>query len=140
MDMIRVTHVDDPVPLLPLTEWGFRPHAGEVYISKSDLPPEIQDLQKCEGQSDPECLSGAEASTIDLKSLPIETETSIEGFKDWWESHKDSFTVPARWRIWQLFTAHRDYFWRRGLCVPWLESQLLDTQPPVQGEVGSTEL
>ena len=26
----RVTHVDDPVPLLPLKEWGYRMHAVEI--------------------------------------------------------------------------------------------------------------
>jgi triacylglycerol lipase len=26
--------------------------------------------------------------------------------------------VPARYRLWELFYAHRDYFWRIGLCVP----------------------
>jgi hypothetical protein len=25
---------------------------------------------------------------------------------------------PARFKLWQLFFAHRDYFWRLGLCVP----------------------
>lgn len=31
----RVTHVGDPVPMLPLAEWGYRPHAGEVLDRKS---------------------------------------------------------------------------------------------------------
>ena len=26
--------------------------------------------------------------------------------------------IPARYKIWQLFFAHRDYFWRLGLCAP----------------------
>ncbi|KAJ6137664.1 hypothetical protein N7471_004150 [Penicillium samsonianum] len=26
--------------------------------------------------------------------------------------------IPARYRLWELFYAHRDYFWRIGLCVP----------------------
>jgi hypothetical protein len=25
---------------------------------------------------------------------------------------------PARLKLWQLFFAHRDYFWRLGLCLP----------------------
>ena len=28
----RITHVDDPVPLLPLSEWSFAMHAGEIFI------------------------------------------------------------------------------------------------------------
>jgi pimeloyl-ACP methyl ester carboxylesterase len=35
----RVTHVGDPVPVLPRTVWGYRSHGGEVYIGKSALPP-----------------------------------------------------------------------------------------------------
>ncbi|KAL8943642.1 MAG: hypothetical protein Q9216_000930 [Gyalolechia sp. 2 TL-2023] len=88
----RVTHIDDPVPLLPLNEWGYRMHAGEVYIFKSDLPPENDDLRLCKGDEDPRCIAGAEVSR--------------------------SFEVPARFRIWQFFFAHRDYFWRLGLCIP----------------------
>jgi hypothetical protein len=26
--------------------------------------------------------------------------------------------IPARYKMWQLFFAHRDYFWYLGLCVP----------------------
>jgi hypothetical protein len=29
-----------------------------------------------------------------------------------------SWVVPSRYKLWQLFFAHRDYFWRLGLCVP----------------------
>ena len=90
----RVTHVNDPVPLLPLTEWGFRSHAGEVYISKSDLQPGMEDLRLCHGDNDPECMGGAETE------------------KTGWVG------IPARFKLWQLFFAHRDYFWRLGLCVP----------------------
>jgi hypothetical protein len=25
---------------------------------------------------------------------------------------------PARFKLWQLLFAHRDYFWRLGLCLP----------------------
>lgn len=49
----RVTHVDDPVPLLPLTEWGYQMHAGEIYISKPELSPEVKDLRYCVGDEDP---------------------------------------------------------------------------------------
>ncbi|KAJ5944886.1 hypothetical protein N7516_005054 [Penicillium verrucosum] len=30
----RVTHIGDPVPMLPLAEWGYRPHSGEVFIMR----------------------------------------------------------------------------------------------------------
>lgn len=88
----RVTHVGDPVPLLPLTEWGFRSHAGEVFITKSDLPPAPENLRICHGDNDPACLGGTETDS------------------DSW--------IPARFKLWQLLFAHRDYFWRLGLCLP----------------------
>ena len=114
----RVTHVDDPVPLLPLTEWGYQMHAGEVYISKPDLSPEVKDLQFCEGDEDPNCIAGAETHNQSPRIPSIEQGADIESFKDWWNDTKSFLTVPARFRIWQLFFAHRDYFWRLGLCVP----------------------
>lgn len=83
----RVTHVNDPVPLLPLGEWGYVSHGGEVYIEKSDLQPGVEDLRLCRGDEDPECIAGKGDSVLRLKP-------------------------------WQLFFAHRDYFWRLGLCVP----------------------
>ncbi|EME80115.1 uncharacterized protein MYCFIDRAFT_141490 [Pseudocercospora fijiensis CIRAD86] len=87
----RVTHVDDPVPLLPLTEWGYTMHAGEIFIAKSDLSPDIADLQHCEGDTDGKCIAG---------------------------QHSTPWGIPSRYKLWQLFFAHRDYFWRLGLCVP----------------------
>ena len=114
----RVTHIDDPVPLLPLTEWGYQMHAGEVYISKPELSPEAQDVRYCEGDEDPECIAGAETHNESPRISSIEQGADIEGFKEWWNNTKGLLTVPARFRIWQLFFAHRDYFWRLGLCIP----------------------
>jgi len=91
----RVTHVADPVPLLPLEEWGYMPHGGEIFISKPDLPPSVADIRHCDGNEDPDCLSGPE---LDLDGR-------------FW-------AVPTRFKLWQLFFAHRDYFWRLGLCLP----------------------
>lgn len=95
----RVTHVGDPVPLLPLSEWGFRPHAGEIFIDKSDLPPEPEHLMFCEGADDARCLSEPD-----------------DGDEDggWW----GGIRLPGRFKVWELLFAHRDYFWRLGLCVP----------------------
>jgi len=125
----RVTHVKDPVPLLPLREWGFRPHAGEVYIEKYSLQPEVKDLRLCYGDEDVDCLSGGEAdeswftaddgSMVDIQTLMTEIdnarseEEARERVQKRW-----GFSIPARYKMWQLFFAHRDYFWRLGLCVP----------------------
>ncbi|KAL9131846.1 MAG: hypothetical protein Q9217_000292 [Psora testacea] len=119
----RVTHVDDPVPLLPLTEWGYQPHAGEVYISKSDLSPEVQDLQYCEGDADPNCIAGAEIGRDNPTTPTVEQRADIEGLKDWWIETKGTFSIPPRWRVWQILFAHRDYFWKLGLCVPRLNPE-----------------
>ncbi|KAK5663470.1 hypothetical protein OQA88_3899 [Cercophora sp. LCS_1] len=112
----RVTHVNDPVPLLPLTEWGFRSHAGEVYISKPELQPSPEDLRLCRGDNDPECMGGAETESW-LGSLMRwvrgqETEVEVERLA------RRSNGFPTRYKLWQLLFAHRDYFWRLGLCVP----------------------
>ncbi|KAF2280975.1 alpha/beta-hydrolase [Westerdykella ornata] len=95
----RVTHVNDPVPLLPLEEWGYTMHSEELFISSvSDLPPSREDVHHCDGgDEDPRCIAGNGNGEVD---------------KGGWSG------VPARFRFWQLFFAHRDYFWRLGLCVP----------------------
>lgn len=100
----RVTHVGDPVPLLPLAEWGFRSHAGEVHIRKAELQPGPEDLRVCSGDEDPACIAkGAEAAVAGLVG---------RGRTSRWEGW-------PRWlKPWELFFAHRDYFWRLGLCVP----------------------
>lgn len=160
----RVTHVNDPVPLLPLTEWGYRSHAGEVYISKLNLPPAPEDLRLCRGDNDPECMAGAENSDgggwFDGSLLEVTDLLALAAAKgtDPYLKHRDPVAVaaadgddgddgsdagagndgvgiggestataltsktnrlfPTRLKLWELFFAHRDYFWRLGLCVP----------------------
>jgi len=89
----RVTHADDPVPLLPLSEWGYAEHGREIFIAKKDLPPSVEDVRFCGKKGDERCSTDGE----------------------WW----------TRLKLWQMFFAHRDYFWRLGLCVP--EMGFLDT-------------
>lgn len=89
----RVTHIGDPVPLLPLAEWGYAMHSEEIYISQPELPPSVADIHYCEGNEDPQCIAGM-------------------------DSEGPSWGIPARFKFWELFFAHRDYFWRLGLCVP----------------------
>ncbi|KKK13410.1 hypothetical protein ARAM_007720 [Aspergillus rambellii] len=147
----RVTHADDPVPLLPLGEWGYESHAGEIYISRVDLPPSVEDVVFCDGDHDEFCLSGAERSSLFLSSLagglssssprPVDSlerqqqqqqQQEVVGPFPPKEPEENSqprnqigaasripwFLVPARYRLWELFFAHRDYFTRIGLCVP----------------------
>ncbi|KAF2156854.1 alpha/beta-hydrolase [Myriangium duriaei CBS 260.36] len=98
----RVTHRDDPVPLLPPTEWGFVPHAGEVFINKSSLPHDIGDLIMCNGDVDEACSAGDDASVVAARHAEA----------------RAGFEMPARFKLWQLLFAHRDYFWRLGVCLP----------------------
>lgn len=89
----RVTHAGDLVPLLPLSEWGYGMHSEEIFIAQTDLPFSIADVQYCDGSEDPHCIAGS-------------------------DDHRPAWAVPARFKFWQLFFAHRDYFWRLGLCLP----------------------
>jgi hypothetical protein len=89
----RVTHVGDPVPLLPLSEWGFSMHSEELFISEASLPFSLADVHYCDGDEDPHCIAGV-------------------------DEDKPAWGVPTRFKFWQLFFAHRDYFWRLGLCIP----------------------
>lgn len=91
--MHRVTHAGDPVPLLPLDEWGYAMHSEEIFISGVDLPFSVADVHYCDGDADTRCVAGSD-----------------EG--------KPAWGVPTRFKFWQLFFAHRDYFWRLGLCLP----------------------
>lgn len=110
----RLTHIDDPVPLLPLTEWGYVPHAGELYISKASLPASILDVQPCEGDRDSECSAGTDGSLASLESGDV----------------KEMVLVPSRFNLWQLFFAHRDYFTRLGVCI----------KRPLSGVIGESPL
>lgn len=112
----RLTHVDDPVPLLPLAEWGYRSHAGEIFISKPDLPPEPSDIYPCVGDYDPNCIAGSEGETLRMAVREIRELSDRSGVPP--PDSGMSWTIPTKYKLWQLFFAHRDYFWRLGLCVP----------------------
>ena len=110
----RVTHVDDPVPLLPLSEWGYRSHAGEFFISKPELSPTPLDVQPCLGDYDPSCIAGSDGEQTGIDKLSIDAHLPHDG--DSLPSR--NWHLPARFKPWQLLFAHRDYFWRLGLCIP----------------------
>ncbi|KAI9172006.1 Lipase A [Paramyrothecium foliicola] len=110
----RVTHKDDPIPLLPLTEWGFASHAGEMFISKQDLSPTEDDLQHCVGDADPACSAGGDSDYRNVLQNLQRSDTLDEPTSP----GLAGIGMPTRFKLWQLFFAHRDYFWRLGLCVP----------------------
>jgi pimeloyl-ACP methyl ester carboxylesterase len=123
----RMTHMNDPVPLLPLSEWGFYMHAGEIYISKAELQPRVSDLRLCDGDQDVNCIFGAEAEApfapapgngADGGDGGDEIDDVAEVTEEMEVQMRTRWGLPARYRMWQLFFAHREYFWRLGLCVP----------------------
>lgn len=147
----RVTHVGDPVPMLPLAEWGYRPHAGEVFIRREGLPPRREDVVHCFDAEDPGCIAGEGSEDVLVElyrdlNVPVglagsseegcrssggdgavSDEQAVLGRESSDVAHcEDKLSplrwdwslIPARYRLWELFYAHRDYFWRIGLCVP----------------------
>lgn len=114
----RVTHIDDPVPLLPLEEWGYKMHAGEIYVSKAKLSPSAGDLQHCEGDRDPKCITNSDSTSTAPADDEVENWLKSSNLTKVWSDGTRGLAVPARFKLWQLFFAHRDYFWRLGLCVP----------------------
>lgn len=113
----RITHIDDPVPLLPLSEWNYAMHAGEIFISKSHLSPSIEDLQHCEGGADQECIAGQD-STASPTSAGRRRDLIASVQDEVHDVIHEPWGIPSRYKLWQLFFAHRDYFWRFGMCVP----------------------
>lgn len=109
----RVTHIGDPVPLLPLEEWGYRMHAGEIFISKPHLRPTPSDVHYCTGDEDPACIAGSNVAQLMQATNLGEQDQQYLQF-----GTQQSWKMPPRNRLWELFFAHRDYFWRLGLCVP----------------------
>lgn len=114
----RVTHAGDPVPLLPISEWGYRMHGGEIYMSKSDIPPVLTDLHACVGDEDQACIAGRQALAIEITALTGTQDLNYKNFLNWRTSCSSTLPIPPRFKVWQLFFAHRDYFWRLGLCIP----------------------
>lgn len=110
----RITHINDPVPLLPLDEWGYRPHGGEIFISKQELQPTEADVRICLGDSDPECSVGAETGILGHVRRLLHFASASSSVDEFIGARN----LPTRFKLWQLFFAHRDYFWRLGLCVP----------------------
>lgn len=121
----RVTHVDDPVPMLPLTEWGYRPHGGEFFINKKELSPSVEDVVICHGAGDRNCVAQGDVHPDEVEEMQalaadphLELEPDFEVKADEGDGIRLTKRFPARFKLWQLFFAHRDYFWRIGLCVP----------------------
>lgn len=136
----RVTHVGDPVPLLPLKEWGYRSHAGEIYIGKGDLQPQVQDVHLCYDDEDTNCITGSGYDNLWLQGESLSTMIPVDfldeiragkwGVDDAQQATEEGkgeggvekrwpkLPISTRYKFWQLFFAHRDYFWRLGLCLP----------------------
>jgi hypothetical protein len=111
----RLTHANDPVSLLPLAEWGYRSHAGEIFISKPELSPSLEDVWTCVGDYDQACIAGSEGEMQNIVGrFLMSVETDKQG-SSWF---RPLWGIPSRLKLWQILFAHRDYFWRLGLCLP----------------------
>jgi hypothetical protein len=143
----RVTHVDDPVPMLPLTEWGYRPHGGEFFINKKELSPSLENIIVCHGAGDRNCVAQGDVHPDDLETVEtlaqdpdavLETEVEVETEGE--ETVRVAKRFPARFKLWQLFFAHRDYFWRIGLCIPGGDPNDWGRKYPVPDDTSPDEL
>lgn len=110
----RLTHSNDPVPLLPPTEWDYKSHGGEIFIAKEDLSPSEADIRFCVGDADPSCSAGEDSTQQSLMTRLFHFYDDGVSLTEFVES----MSFPTRLKLWQLFFAHRDYFWRLGLCLP----------------------
>ena len=127
----RVTHVGDPVPLLPFEKLGWATHAGEIFIGKDELPPAVEDVRRCEGQRDEKCIAGS--STYMEREMAAAESIADGGLTTQRDGFESIPGLPAEWRLWEILFAHRQYFWRLGLC--WDPQNLeYPAQPPLPGD------
>lgn len=63
-DYRRVTHIEDPVPLLPPMNIGYRSHGSEIYIASKELPTEVKDVVSCDGNKDPACSASGDLTKL----------------------------------------------------------------------------
>ncbi|KAG4266023.1 triacylglycerol lipase [Fusarium proliferatum] len=89
-------------------------HQWEIYIAKKELSPSEADIYMCTGDNDPKCISGADDSLW----MTIRRLFHVKGLLTASDKLAELNGFPSRFKLWQLLFAHRDYFWRLGLCVP----------------------
>ncbi|KAF8252760.1 alpha/beta-hydrolase [Wilcoxina mikolae CBS 423.85] len=81
----RITHINDPVPLVPFASLGYHHHAHEYFISKHDLPYAKEDVRQCEGSEDPTCVAGTSFNVLQ----------ALTGHRDYF--HRLGLCLPADW-------------------------------------------
>lgn len=129
----RVTHLNDPIPLLPPREWGYHMFAGEIFISKEKLPFTEVDLVLCVGDEDPACSARMENERGYVVKGIMKILTSIQaGLNEWYSSDDDKDAIenlerrglvddplPDLGRFTLLkrnIFSHNEFFWRLGRC------------------------
>lgn len=142
MSIRRVTHVNDLVPLLPFDAWGYKMHAGEIFISKQDLPVSKSDLIFCDGDQDQRCIAGAKEALVllceglDQRRYSTGDHNSMDQVvlsgnerpqnaiddPDYDQDHSEFYSqwnpIPPEFRLWEILFSHRDYITHLGLCFP----------------------
>ncbi|RKF60128.1 Lipase A [Erysiphe neolycopersici] len=116
----RVTHINDPFPLLPTNDLNYRPHAGEIFISKRKTPQTVENLRLCFGDEDVNCIAGGNTGeTLKLLSetLRAKAKTNDSSMANEISELKKRGTngilIP---NLLQLYFSHVDYFTRMDLC------------------------
>lgn len=117
----RVTHINDPFPLLPTNDLNYRPHAGEIFISKRKAPPTVENLRLCFGDDDINCIAGGKTSeTLNLLSKNLRSNaktrdtSTANGINELKKRGNNVTLIP---NLLQLYLSHIDYFTRMDLCL-----------------------
>ncbi|KHJ34018.1 putative extracellular lipase [Erysiphe necator] len=117
----RVTHFSDPFPLLPMEKFGYRSHAGEIFISKKKVPPAVENVRLCFGDDDMNCIAGKDTyetweELLEVIRTNIEKRNSsnVKSINEL-KKRKENRILPLD--LLQLYLGHVDYFSRMDLCL-----------------------
>src|SRR5205814_2766086 len=80
------------------------------------LNASVEDVVVCHGNRDENCIAGGDDNYLERMHGRLHGEE--EAVEDVTGRRATGSGLPSRLKLWQLFFAHRDYFWRLGLCVP----------------------
>ncbi len=114
--IVASTHANDPRAAPAACRVGIPSPRRRNLIAKADLPPAPEDLRICRGDRDTSCIADAESG--DLMAYLTRVDRDEATREDAGSLTSGLTGLPSRFRLWELLFAHRDYFWRIGLCVP----------------------
>ena len=90
---IRVTHLNDPVPKLPLMLWGYRHVTPEYWLStgsSSTIDYSFSDIEVCEGTASISCNGGTLTFDVDAHYYYLTDMSGCEtGNLEWKRQNED---------------------------------------------------